>query len=160
TLYVVSRFIDQAIWLWVDAVRYMVTTARSGSHVIHLAVGPREVHLNGGESREDAWRGLCHACFSLTPPERKQALATFSRDMGVSLPAQPPREFAASTWNDLRSMNPGIVELGSHSCSHPILSRCSDEELETELVQSKETIERQTGRSVKSFCYPNGQPAD
>jgi peptidoglycan/xylan/chitin deacetylase (PgdA/CDA1 family) len=57
---------------------------------------------------------------------------------------------------DLRSLRQAGHEIGSHSLSHPLLPQCSDEELEREITGSKRDLERESGGSVSSFCYPNG----
>ncbi len=47
--------------------------------------------------------------------------------------------------------------IGSHSCSHPDLTRLRPGELREELVASRETLEDITGREVKLFSYPYGR---
>ena len=49
-----------------------------------------------------------------------------------------------------------FVAIGSHSFSHPILPRCSNEASKYEILHSKEMLEEWTGRQVKHFAYPNG----
>ena len=44
----------------------------------------------------------------------------------------------------------------SHSETHPFLSRLSDSELEKELRDSKQTIEKLTGKPVNTLIYPYG----
>ncbi len=44
----------------------------------------------------------------------------------------------------------------SHSQTHPFLSRLSDNELEKELRDSKQTIEKLTGKPVNTLIYPYG----
>jgi len=48
------------------------------------------------------------------------------------------------------------VSIGSHSVSHPILTKCSIEKVTYEISQSKKTIEEWVDASVKHFAYPNG----
>jgi poly-beta-1,6-N-acetyl-D-glucosamine N-deacetylase len=48
------------------------------------------------------------------------------------------------------------VTLGSHTVNHSITSNCSPKELDMELRVSKEKIENWTGKTIKSFSYPNG----
>ena len=48
------------------------------------------------------------------------------------------------------------MEVGAHSRTHPRLSKCSDEELRTELAGSKTDLEVLTGSPVTQFCYPYG----
>jgi peptidoglycan/xylan/chitin deacetylase (PgdA/CDA1 family) len=48
-------------------------------------------------------------------------------------------------------------EIGSHTMSHANLTLLSDADLETELLQSKKTLEDITGRPVTSVSFPFGQ---
>jgi uncharacterized protein involved in exopolysaccharide biosynthesis/Mrp family chromosome partitioning ATPase/peptidoglycan/xylan/chitin deacetylase (PgdA/CDA1 family) len=48
------------------------------------------------------------------------------------------------------------LTIGSHTVTHPILTQCSDAEVERELVGSKEKLEHWIGKPVVSFAYPNG----
>jgi peptidoglycan/xylan/chitin deacetylase (PgdA/CDA1 family) len=57
-------------------------------------------------------------------------------------------------------MNSNGIEFGSHTCTHPILSRQNGSALERETVESKKIIENRLQQPVISFCYPNGQPED
>jgi len=52
---------------------------------------------------------------------------------------------------------PGI-ELGGHSASHPILAMADREEQLAEIARNKESLEAWTGRPVRAFAYPNGEP--
>ena len=49
-----------------------------------------------------------------------------------------------------------LIEVGSHTVSHPMLSRMTIKEQRHELTASKTELEKILGGPVKSFCYPNG----
>lgn len=48
-------------------------------------------------------------------------------------------------------------EIGSHSLSHPDLTRLSDKRLKEEIEGSKKEIGEIIGKNVFSFCYPTGK---
>jgi len=50
-------------------------------------------------------------------------------------------------------------ELGSHSCSHPVLSRLPPEQVREELTRSRKVLEDIIGRAVNLFSYPFGLPS-
>ncbi len=58
-------------------------------------------------------------------------------------------------WDEIKAMA-DLVEIGSHGCSHRIMTRLSPEEIMKELTTSKKTIEEKTGQPVSLFAYPNG----
>lgn len=47
-------------------------------------------------------------------------------------------------------------EIGSHTCSHRLLSNLDDTELEIELIDSKSILSDLLSQEVKSFCFPYG----
>ena len=61
---------------------------------------------------------------------------------------------ATLTWDDLRALP---VEVGSHTSSHPWLTRLSDEELSRELRQSKARVEAELRRPCTLLAYPYGE---
>ena len=48
------------------------------------------------------------------------------------------------------------IEMGSHGCSHRILTQIKLQDAEDELVRSKAEIERHIAGSVEHFAFPNG----
>jgi peptidoglycan/xylan/chitin deacetylase (PgdA/CDA1 family) len=60
------------------------------------------------------------------------------------------------TWNEVIEMSKNGVEFGSHSLTHPDLTKLEKEEIEKEIIDSKKIIEDKTGKEVKFFCYPYG----
>jgi peptidoglycan/xylan/chitin deacetylase (PgdA/CDA1 family) len=59
-------------------------------------------------------------------------------------------------WEQIRELAENGLSFGSHSMSHPVLSRLSDAELARELAESKRLIEAEIGHEVRFFCYPYG----
>jgi peptidoglycan-N-acetylglucosamine deacetylase len=49
------------------------------------------------------------------------------------------------------------VEIGSHTLTHPDLTRLNARQVEVELRDSRSWLEDLIGQPVTSFCYPNGR---
>ncbi len=64
------------------------------------------------------------------------------------------------TWNEITEMSQGGIEFGSHTVTHPLLSKVSDEKLLFELQASKTEIESKTGKEVLALAYPVGSPPE
>jgi peptidoglycan/xylan/chitin deacetylase (PgdA/CDA1 family) len=61
------------------------------------------------------------------------------------------------SWNELRQLSNDGVEIGSHGVNHEIQLACQSPALrQTELVESKATLEDQLGRPCHYFAFPNG----
>ena len=54
----------------------------------------------------------------------------------------------------------GLVEIGAHTVTHPVLARLPLPEQEAEIRQSKACLEKILGRPVTSFAYPYGWRSD
>ena len=60
------------------------------------------------------------------------------------------------SWEQLREMvNSGLCTIGSHTCSHPVLTRVSEEKAREELSLSKQQILEHLGVEPIYFSYPH-----
>lgn len=59
-------------------------------------------------------------------------------------------------WERLGELAERGWEMGSHTCSHPLLPELDDAELARELVESKRECERRLGGRCSSIAYPYG----
>jgi peptidoglycan/xylan/chitin deacetylase (PgdA/CDA1 family) len=144
TFFVVSSFISRHIWIWTDKVLWL---SEQQNRPEELAPG----------KLDSVFRELNR----MRPEVRNQQVETMAAKAGVSFPAQPPAKYAPCSWAELREMaDSGLVEIGSHTVTHPILSSITDDECRHELTESRRQIEEGVGRKVRSFCFPNGMPGD
>lgn len=61
------------------------------------------------------------------------------------------------SWNQIRNLASAGMTIGSHSCTHPFLSRIVDHSvLESEISGCKRTIELHLGKPIEEFAYPYG----
>lgn len=61
------------------------------------------------------------------------------------------------TWNQVQEMADAGIEFGSHTVSHPVLSRVDDAMLDYELRESRRSLEERLGRTVETIAYPVGE---
>ena len=59
-------------------------------------------------------------------------------------------------WDQVREMASAGIEIGSHGCSHRILTRLKADEVEDELIRAKVGIEQRIGQRVQHFAFPEG----
>lgn len=59
-----------------------------------------------------------------------------------------------------RLSEPGLVEIGAHSMTHPALGHLSEEEQRREVEGSKIRLEELLGTPVTSFAFPHGSYGD
>jgi peptidoglycan/xylan/chitin deacetylase (PgdA/CDA1 family) len=66
------------------------------------------------------------------------------------------QELTPLTWPELRELAAAGWEIGSHTCSHPLLTELEEQALARELRDSKARIEAELGRRCSSLAYPYG----
>lgn len=156
TLYVVSELASGRMWLWWDAIRYFLAHASEGEYRVHQV----PITLSDAASRHRAWERLADLGLGLSPDQRDPFLRTLQEAFGIELPYPPSSEYAPMTWEALAALDPGLVEIGAHTRTHPILAHCTPDRVTREVAGSKAAIEERLGREVRSFCYPNGTSSD
>jgi peptidoglycan/xylan/chitin deacetylase (PgdA/CDA1 family) len=65
-------------------------------------------------------------------------------------------EMRCLSWDELRGLAAEGWEIGSHTCSHPHLTRLDDAALEHELRASREACSERIGTPCESLAYPYG----
>lgn len=65
-------------------------------------------------------------------------------------------ELCGMTWDELRHVADAGWEIGSHTKSHPFLTRIADAQLDRELQGSRARIEEVLGRPCLTLAYPSG----
>lgn len=62
------------------------------------------------------------------------------------------------TWPEIRELRSHGIEFGSHTVNHPVLYEISWNEIESELMLSKEHLQQALGEKITSFAYPYAFP--
>jgi peptidoglycan/xylan/chitin deacetylase (PgdA/CDA1 family) len=70
------------------------------------------------------------------------------------------RELVSLDWDDLAMLRDAGWQIGSHTRTHPRLTRVSDAELRRELTLSKDEIEARLGLECSALAYPHGDADD
>lgn len=89
----------------------------------------------------------------LPSEERELQLQALENWAGAAREAVPTMSLA-----DLRAIHNKGFGVGSHTVTHPILSRCTPESALQEMVDSRVQLESIIGGKVTAFAYPNGVP--
>lgn len=155
TLFVTTDFIDGTLWMWPDVLKWAL---KATPHRQWQAPDGQRFRLP--EQWLLAWHTAADYAINLDNDAKWSFIWDFCQTLGVEVPSQPSGEFAPLSWHDLRQMPADLVSVGSHTLTHPILSKLDPARLMKELVVSRQRIEQQLDRDVVGFCYPNGMPTD
>lgn len=148
TFFVCPGLIESRKWLWNHEARARLQRLDAPSLAHHAA--------NWGTSATGI-DGIIHWMKTLDPSTLKTVESRIRLATPDFLPSDEERaRFEPLTWTDLSRLDPGLVTIGSHTLSHPILPTLEAAALERELRESRALLEEQLDRTVDLFCYPNG----
>lgn len=153
TVCATTDFVLRNHWLWFDKLLWIFR--QSDCRQIQSYRLPDNIPISENEA------DLKKYLKTLQPNKRDELIESIARHCGIIIPPKPDVGFSSVKTADLAHMlESGTVELASHTVTHPILINLSDADLEFELQRSKQELEDFSGRSICSFCYPNGLPGD
>ena len=164
TVFVATDFVDKNRPLWPDRLEFAASNA-IGTAPIELDLGDDRVVLDLRD-RTVAERHLR----SVTAKLKRTPIVLVGRFLdqlesvlGISLDLDKdcPDIYKPLSWDQINLMlQSGLVSVGNHTMSHPILSQCEPERIMDEIVDANRVIEARTGTPCRLFCYPNGKIAD
>lgn len=159
TLFMVADALNDS-WLWFDQLHYVMRTASTGKYEVHVGGHPHTFLLDDVSSRDAAWEALADRFLEMDDEPRDLSMREVERVFRVPRPAEVPADYAYLTLGEIGQLDPELVEIGSHTLSHPILSRCGYARQKHEIQGSQRALEEKLGRGIKSFAYPNGRLCD
>jgi peptidoglycan/xylan/chitin deacetylase (PgdA/CDA1 family) len=160
TIFLATDFVDNRRWLWTDKVQYILNKTASRRFGMTLGDTRRDFNLSSFDGWRHAVVSVCSYCRSLTDGLKDEFISELSRELIVSVPETVVEEFAPLTWDQIMAMKETCIEFGSHTVTHPILSKVDEKTTLREIRKSKETIENKLSEEIHSFCYPNGTKED
>jgi peptidoglycan/xylan/chitin deacetylase (PgdA/CDA1 family) len=150
TVFVVSGSVDSDREFWWDDVDRMLLRAEDATwHVETVDSEPR--HLK--------YRAACTALRSSSAGERSRMLAEL-RTAGGLEPTGRPTHRAMTRDQVLKLAEGGLVDIGAHTATHPVLSTLTRADQQSEIETSKKRLEDLLGKPIESFAYPYGGKKD
>lgn len=155
-LYATTGFIDRRLWLWPDYLRYAIHQSKQTECECGVAGEWRRFPLRTPEERERAWNDLADHVLTLPHGATAAFIRSVIEALKTVVPDAPTDAFRALTWDQLRDVAKAGIEIGGHSATHPLLTRCTEDEVDREVFDSKHELENQLQQPVDSFAYPHG----
>jgi peptidoglycan/xylan/chitin deacetylase (PgdA/CDA1 family) len=156
TLFAVTDFLEGKIWIWTDKMRYLTTNTKLTE--INILQNNQEIigKLTDADSHFLLAQKLNSQLKKLPDAEKEREIVRLANEFEVEIPQLPSPEFAPMTWDEARQLDKGLVKIESHTVTHPILPKVDETRLRFELTESKIKLEKEIGREMKIFCYPDG----
>lgn len=149
TFYVCPGLIEKSQWLWNHEARERLKSLASPQRIeLAKALGAPSVTIEGIV----AWMKL------LQPAVRAKAEETIRAASSRFEPtALQHLRFDIMSWEEIFSLDPEIVTVGSHTVNHPILTAVDQDTAAWEILESGRWLEETLKRPIEHFCYPNGE---
>jgi len=162
TLFVVTDYVFHGRMLWPDRVTAALALTSRPELTVPWSDGVQLFSLQERAQRLDAMRRIVARCKAMPGTARVALVDRIVESLGLA------GADLFSAWDDLRPLDPDEmkrlpdlgVEIGSHTCSHPIVTQLDTAAVKRELVESKRAIEACLGRPCVDFAYPNGGAGD
>jgi peptidoglycan/xylan/chitin deacetylase (PgdA/CDA1 family) len=156
TVFLTTGLIGTGELLWTHKVRYLIWETKLDK----LELQPLGTYsLNSDNSRILTGNTIVSNLKKIPRKTRDEYIERLVKVCGVDVPDNLGKDLFLN-WDEVRAMNNNGINFGAHTVNHPILSRISLDEAKSEILNSKQHIERELGQEVTTFCYPNGEPAD
>lgn len=156
TLFVATDFVDGRGWLWTDLTRYLFLASRVETFAAEIDGRFMRIELSDRQSRLRAASLLNESLKKMAETGRRETIDRIAAALETPIPPVPAPEYSAVDWQEVRLMEAAGIEIGSHTVTHPILTRIDERQLVDELVRSRRRIEDELGHPIGLFCYPNG----
>jgi peptidoglycan/xylan/chitin deacetylase (PgdA/CDA1 family) len=161
TLFVTTGPVDRTTWFWWDRLTHAFVSSRSRS--LTVSPGGEETRFSWSNSRDAAVQAqaLADRLKLVSNGERLRVIEEACAALGVNTSGEPPDAYAAMRWSDVhRLASTGIVHVGPHTVTHPILSRITPDELHHEINESYRRMKEMYPSTIPVFAYPNGRESD
>ena len=155
TVYLTAGAVESGELAWYDQV--FLRFQRAGPELTVTLDAEKNFHLTDFTSRVDAATTVILYLRTLPDEKRRQWCETFAKAIPLA-----PEDVRGSmmNWDQVREMQRAGIFFGSHTLTHPVLSRLTPEAVQYEVAQSKWLIENRTDAAVEDFAFPFGKPHD
>lgn len=155
-VYVVADYIGTGCVLWTDKVDLVCRwQGRPRQLALELPGGLRSYPLHDYRSAFDSSVAIKRA-FRSVPDDVRRAYFTQIEEAFARID-DVPDDYRFATWEQLRGVDPTLVEIGNHTRTHPNLANVSDRTaLRWEIDGARALLESKLGVRIRHFCYPAG----
>jgi peptidoglycan/xylan/chitin deacetylase (PgdA/CDA1 family) len=161
TIYLTTDFIGTSQRIWTDQIEFMLLGSGKEQFNLPRLFGDRELRIRTKKEKEHVSNEITEALKKRPDAERTEIMYELFKTLEMKgNPGRNCEERIMLNWDEVKEMaNDGFV-IGSHSHTHPILSRMPIQKAKDEILQSKKIIEGTLGIKVEHFAFPNGKEDD
>jgi len=153
TVFLTVDSIETGQVAWYDRIFLILQVLSAGTLELELD-RPRQFELSSREAR--IVTALEIVSLLRTLPDRRRRECCTDLEKRVKL---PQKELANRMldWHQVQTMKRAGISFGSHTMTHPVVSRLTPVEMEKELTESKRILETKLDCPVLDFAFPFGK---
>lgn len=150
TVYVASDFLNGGI-MWNDAIIESIKNTSQTS----LDLTEQSLGIFGLSSKSERYHSamrLIRQVKNLNPEVRDRLVSVVVNQLGCC-----PDDLMLTDTQLLALSQKFAIDIGGHTCAHPILTSIDKDSAGSEIIKNKEYLEGVINKKVRHFAYPNGR---
>jgi peptidoglycan/xylan/chitin deacetylase (PgdA/CDA1 family) len=161
TLYLTTSLVGTMDRIWTEQIGLAFLETQKGYLHFSALFGDETVPIETKEEKERANSKVSEALKLRPDDERRELIQQLFEKLEVN--EKCGRHFGERmmlNWDEVQEMRKDGITIGSHSHTHPILSRMPIQKAKDEILDSKKVVEKNVDIEVKHFSFPNGREED
>lgn len=156
TFFITAGMIDTGREFWWDRLESLLLGASATKSFLDVEIEGQRRYLDlSNEAARQREHDSLHRALRILPADRiGRALSNLGSAVESPLPYRETHMPLSS--QQLKSLSGGLLEVGAHTVTHPLLAARSVHDQRAEIVGSRQMLEQEIGRSVRTFSYPFG----
>jgi peptidoglycan/xylan/chitin deacetylase (PgdA/CDA1 family) len=161
TIYLTTSLVGTMDTIWTEKIGLAFLETKKDYFNFSTILGDKMVPIKTKKEKEQANSEVPKA-FKLRPDdERRKLIQQLFEKLEVNeTSGKHFGERMMLNWDEVREMRKDGITIGSHSHTHPILSRMPIQKAKDEILNSKKVVEKNVDIEVKHFSFPNGREED
>jgi peptidoglycan/xylan/chitin deacetylase (PgdA/CDA1 family) len=161
SIYLTTGLIGTLERTWPDEIELAIMETKKDEFKLQTLFGDKEVQIKTKEGKEEANIKTAEALKNRPDDERWELVEEINAILTENKNFENRKKSRMMlNWDEVKKMAANGITIGSHSHTHPILTRMLLQKAKEEILNSKKIIEENLGIQVKHFAYPNGREED
>ncbi len=155
TIFITTSYIGTDKTIWFDHLASLIFLLEKDRLFIK-EIGKTYNLSQTKKERGPVMEALCEDLKLIPNTLRESILERLNNEYSSILKNIDNRQSRMLNWEQIKEMSDSIIDIGSHTVTHSILTKLTDEKIYYELSESKEILEKELGVEIASISYPNG----
>jgi peptidoglycan/xylan/chitin deacetylase (PgdA/CDA1 family) len=160
TVFLPTNFMGTNRLFWTDRLAFLLTQRESSERSPSKAPSPSNALISQLDTMQGNYEAKLEKSIEILKSLRDEEIEEVLSELSSRWNVDPtPQNRAFLSWEEIKEMHQsGLITFGSHTASHKVLTTLTDNEIQEELIKSRDKLisENIVDTSFIPFCYPNG----